>query len=91
MVRKTNPPRKQNHETPLLLVPLTALAATETKTAKPNIIVILTDDQGYADLSSQHQLPDIKTPNIDACAAQGVRLTAGYVTPRRSAAPRAPV
>jgi arylsulfatase A-like enzyme len=65
----------------LLLAPLAALhAAGAPKPAKPNIIVILTDDQGYADLSTQHQLPDIKTPNIDALATQGMRMTAGYVT-----------
>ncbi len=66
--------------TALLLAPLAELHAAEKKTDIPNIIVILTDDQGYADLAVQHQLPDIKTPNIDALAAQGVRLTAGYVT-----------
>ena len=67
--------------TALLLAPLAGLhAADNPKPAKPNVIVILTDDQGYADLSSQRQLPDVKTPNIDALAAQGVRMTAGYVT-----------
>ena len=49
-------------------------------TIKPNIIVILTDDQGYADLSIQKQVPDVRTPNLDALAASGVRCTAGYVT-----------
>ena len=48
--------------------------------AKPNVIVIFTDDQGYADLSAQGQLDDIKTPHIDALAGSGVRCTAGYVT-----------
>jgi len=66
--------------TTLLLVPLAALPAAEKKNDKPNIIVILTDDHGFADLSSQRQVSDIKTPNIDRLAAQGVRLTAGYVT-----------
>lgn len=66
--------------TALLLACFSPSHAVETNTAKPNIIVILTDDQGYADLSSQCQLPGIKTPNIDTLAAQGVRMTAGYVT-----------
>lgn len=47
---------------------------------KPNVIVILTDDQGWADLGCQDQLSDIQTPNIDALAERGVRCTAGYVT-----------
>jgi len=47
---------------------------------KPNIIVIFTDDHGYADLSAQGQVSDIKTPHIDELANQGVRMTAGYIT-----------
>lgn len=47
---------------------------------KPNIIVIFTDDQGFADLSVQGQVDDIKTPHIDRLAAEGVRMTAGYIT-----------
>ena len=48
--------------------------------AKPNIIVILADDQGYADLGVQGQVKDIRTPNLDALASGGVRCTSGYVT-----------
>ena len=68
--------------TALLLAPLAALNAADAPrpAGKPNIIVILTDDQGDADLSCQRQVPDIKTPNLDFLAGQGVRLTAGYVT-----------
>jgi len=47
---------------------------------KPNIIVILTDDHGYADLSCQGIVNDVKTPFIDSLAAGGVRMTSGYVT-----------
>lgn len=47
---------------------------------KPNIIVIFTDDHGYADLSCQGILDDVKTPNIDALATGGIRMTSGYVT-----------
>ena len=57
-----------------------ALAAEETKLAKPNVIVILTDDMGWADLGAQGMEKDVKTPNLDALAAAGVRCTAGYVT-----------
>ncbi|TWU35048.1 sulfatase family protein [Novipirellula artificiosorum] len=60
------------------------LAATAITAAdepiRPNVIVVLTDDQGWADLSCQGQVDDILTPNIDALADRGVRCTAGYVT-----------
>lgn len=48
--------------------------------SQPNVIVILTDDQGWSDLGCQGQVNDINTPHIDALAARGVRCTAGYVT-----------
>jgi arylsulfatase A-like enzyme len=44
----------------------------------PNVILILADDLGYADLSC-HGSEDIRTPNIDALAASGIRFTEGYV------------
>jgi arylsulfatase A-like enzyme len=47
---------------------------------QPNVIVILTDDQGWSDLGCQDERTDVKTPHIDALAARGVRCTAGYVT-----------
>ena len=46
----------------------------------PNIILIYTDDMGYADLSCQGIVKDVKTPNIDQLAKEGVRITNGYVT-----------
>ena len=56
------------------------LTASFLAAQKPNIIVIVTDDQGYADLGCQNSVPDIKTPHLDALAASGVRCTAGYIT-----------
>lgn len=65
-----------------------ALAATAVATAaqpaaaaerRPNVIVILADDLGYGD-TSIYGSRVIKTPNIDALAADGVRFTSGYVT-----------
>src|SRR4051812_33696165 len=44
---------------------------------RPNIIFILADDLGYADLSCYGQ-HDFQTPQLDALAAGGVRLTQGY-------------
>ena len=62
----------------LSLVPLTLVHAADP--ARPNIIVILADDQGYADLGVQGQVRDIRTPNLDTLAAGGVRCSAGYDT-----------
>lgn len=45
---------------------------------KPNLIVIMTDDMGYADVGF-NGCTDIPTPNIDSIAASGVRFTSGYV------------
>ena len=47
--------------------------------APPNVIVILTDDQGYKDVGF-NGCEDIPTPNIDRIAQQGVKFTSGYVS-----------
>ncbi|MER7719158.1 sulfatase-like hydrolase/transferase [Streptomyces flaveolus] len=44
---------------------------------RPNILFILGDDLGWADLSS-YGAPHIRTPNLDRLAAQGVRFTDAY-------------
>jgi arylsulfatase A-like enzyme len=46
---------------------------------KPNIIVIVGDDMGYADIGL-HGCRDIPTPHLDALANAGVRFTNGYVS-----------
>jgi len=48
--------------------------------SRPNIVVFLTDDQGYGDLSSYGH-PTINTPNIDRMAREGIRLTSFYAAP----------
>ena len=53
-----------------------ALAAA----APPNVILIITDDQGYGDLAC-HGNPIIKTPNLDRLHAESVRLTDFHVSP----------
>jgi arylsulfatase A-like enzyme len=46
---------------------------------RPNIVVIISDDMGYADIGC-HGCEDIATPNIDSIAQKGVRFTNGYVS-----------
>src|SRR5690606_11594182 len=41
---------------------------------KPNIVIIFTDDQGYQDVGTFGS-PDIRTPNLDRMAAEGVKFT----------------
>jgi arylsulfatase A-like enzyme len=59
------------------LVLLTAAATAADR--KPNVIVIVADDMGYADIGV-HGCKDIPTPNIDSLAKNGVRCTNGYVS-----------
>lgn len=61
----------------ILLACFSGLAG-EKPAGKPNIIVILTDDHGYGDLSCYDHDKWVKTPNIDRLATAGVRLTDGY-------------
>ncbi|WP_366184240.1 sulfatase-like hydrolase/transferase [Flavobacterium ovatum] len=46
---------------------------------RPNIIVILTDDMGYADIGFNNGAADIASPNIDALANAGTIFTSAYV------------
>jgi len=52
---------------------------TQAGRKRPNIIVIISDDQGYADIGVQG-CQDIATPNIDSIAHNGIRFTNGYVS-----------
>ncbi len=48
---------------------------------RPNIVVIVTDDQGYADISfNPHHPREVSTPNMDALASEGVFFTQGYIS-----------
>ena len=59
-----------------------ALVATKRGSAQnagrpPNIVFIMADDMGYADVSCYGR-PDLQTPNIDGLATRGLRLLQGY-------------
>src|SRR5213083_2670601 len=49
----------------------------QARQAPPNIVYIMADDLGYADVACYGR-PDVKTPNIDRIAARGVRFLQGY-------------
>src|SRR5204862_4372591 len=49
----------------------------ETVSSPPNIVFIMADDLGYADVSCYGR-PDLRTPNIDRLAATGVRFLQAY-------------
>ncbi|MEX2214053.1 MAG: sulfatase-like hydrolase/transferase, partial [Phycisphaeraceae bacterium] len=56
---------------------LALLFASSAFAAPPNIVIILSDDQGYGDLSS-YGATDLKTPHIDKLIASGMRLDSFY-------------
>lgn len=65
----------------LILLPLVALAGIApvfgADAKKPNVIFVLVDDLGYADTGA-YGCADIKTPNIDRLASEGLRFTDFY-------------
>ncbi len=61
-----------------ILILASAAAAAEPK--HPNVLLIITDDQGYGDIGF-HGNTMLKTPNLDALAKQSIRLTNFHVDP----------
>lgn len=61
------------------LLSVAGVAWSTAGTEKPNILVIVADDMGYADCGMQG-CTDVPTPNIDSLARNGVRFTNGYVS-----------
>jgi arylsulfatase A-like enzyme len=61
----------------LLLITSAATGIQQSPPDRPNVVLIMTDDAGYADVGS-YGVPDIRTPNIDSLARDGVKLTDFY-------------
>ena len=59
---------------------LTLLQAAAAADVRPNVVIIMTDDQGFGDLGVQGH-PILETPRIDALAAESATLEAFYVHP----------
>lgn len=57
-----------------------AAQGAASKRRRPNVVIVLTDDQGYGDMSC-HGNPVIKTPNIDRLHSESVRLTDFHAAP----------
>lgn len=56
-----------------------AAAEEQPQPMRPNLVIVLGDDLGYADVGF-HGCQDIPTPHLDALAREGVRCTQGYVS-----------
>jgi len=64
----------------LLAAIVTAISCTSLMAAKPNVVLVITDDQGYGDLACYGN-PVIKTPNIDQLASESSQLSNYHVAP----------
>ncbi|SMP75510.1 Arylsulfatase A [Neorhodopirellula lusitana] len=64
----------------LCIAGLAAFPSFASAESKPNVILVMTDDQGYGDLGC-HGNPILKTPNIDAMYSESIRFTDFHVSP----------
>ena len=62
-----------------LLPSLSAQGAAKT-TRRPNVVLIMADDMGYTDIGCYGS--EVRTPNLDRLAEEGVRMTQFYNTSR---------
>ncbi len=77
--------KKKTIETVILIILVALVCATNTiaqeePPLRPNIVIILADDMGYSDIGCYGG--EIKTPNLDQLAANGLRFTQFYNTGR---------
>ena len=63
-----------------LIIIVILTACNNNESVAPNIILVLTDDQGYGDISA-HGSPDVFTPGMDALKAQGISFDDFQVSP----------
>lgn len=63
-----------------LIQPLVSSCTPAEKSRQPNVILIITDDQGYGDIAA-HGNPYISTPNLNRLYSESMRLTNYHVSP----------
>ena len=67
--------------TTLITTFVMALAFASTNARNPNIVVIMTDDQGYADISyNPRHAKEVSTPHMDRLAKEGVFFSQAYTS-----------
>ncbi len=71
---------KSNGNISAVLMIAAIMVASIASAARPNVVLIITDDQGYGDLGVNGN-PVVRTPNIDAFAADSARINSFYVSP----------
>ncbi len=55
-----------------------AVCAGAAQAKRPNVVIIVSDDQGYGDISCQDHAKEIRTPHMDRIARRGIRFEQGY-------------
>jgi len=75
---------KSNFVIAALVAVFLSHTALLSQTEKPNIIIMMTDDQGYGDIGA-HGNPYLKTPNIEAIGKDGLEMTHFFAYPNCSA------
>ena len=63
----------------IIFISILFISCSDQEKKLPNIIVIISDDQGYADVGF-HGSKEVRTPNIDRIANNGVVFSEGYVS-----------
>ena len=64
----------------LLLAGCAATGSPGARAPRPNVVLVITDDQGYGDFGFQGA-PHVRTPHLDAMAARSARMQTFYVNP----------
>ncbi len=77
----SHPGRKMKFRQTLFFLGLMAIQSLAQATQPPNIVIILTDDQGYADISFNPNHPkEVATPHMDELAREGVFFSQAYTS-----------